>query len=342
MNRYLIPPFYFPTTVVFIDDSIDFLANLSLRLAPDLAFQLYDSPNNALAMLNSESNPTTPIERFISRYHHTEDLPLTHHVIDVNLDKIHREVYNELRFEQVSVVVIDFDMPSIDGLEFCKRINNPAIKKILLTGKADEKTAIRAFNEGLIDRFILKQDKDAINMLNRAIFELQHEYFSQSERMLADALSIGKHSFLRDPAFAVSFNTICDKLNIVEYYLCSEPDGMLMLSAEGVASLLLVLSEDALLSQYEIAYEQGAPQELLDLLKSNQVVPYFWQNGGHYVPECRGWRQFLFPATELKGLKWYYYAIVNNPLLYKTDIVLPYREFLNNLDQIKWTGSVTS
>jgi len=115
-----------------------------------------------------------------------------------------------------------------------------------------------------------------------------------------------------------------------------------MLSAEGVASLLLVLSEDALLSQYEIAYEQGAPQELLDLLKSNQVVPYFWQNGGHYVPECRGWRQFLFPATELKGLKWYYYAIVNNPLLYKTDIVLPYREFLNNLDQIKWTGSVTS
>lgn len=64
MSRYPIPPFYFPTTVVFIDDNIDFLANLSLRLAPNLAFQLYDSPINALVMLNSEGNPITPIERF--------------------------------------------------------------------------------------------------------------------------------------------------------------------------------------------------------------------------------------------------------------------------------------
>ncbi|MDH2916214.1 MAG: hypothetical protein PXX77_04975, partial [Gallionella sp.] len=72
MSRYHIPPFYFPTTVFFVDDSIDFLSNLSLKLPPDLAFQLYDSPVNALKMLNSENNPTTPIERFFSRYHHTE------------------------------------------------------------------------------------------------------------------------------------------------------------------------------------------------------------------------------------------------------------------------------
>jgi CheY-like chemotaxis protein len=339
MSHYHVHPFYFPTTVFFVDDSIDFLSNLSLRLAPSLAFQLYDSPVNALKILNSGNNPVSPVERFFSRYHHTEDLPLTHHVIDVNLDKIHREVYNEFRFEQISVVVVDFDMPSIDGLDFCRQINNSNIKKILLTGKADEKTAIQAFNEGLIDRFILKQDKDVIDILNRAIFELQHEYFSQSERMLADALSIGKHSFLRDPLFAEKFRTICDQLKIVEFYLCSEPDGMLMLDAKGSSSLLLVLNEDALLGQNEIAYEQGAPQELLDILKSNQVIPYFWQSGGHYVPECHDWRRFLYPATECKGNNWYYYAIVKNPPLHKTDIAFPYNEFLNELDQLKWTGT---
>lgn len=339
MSRSHIPPFYFPTTVFFVDDSIDFLSNLSLRLPPNLAFQLYDSPANALKVLNSDSNPTSLIERFFSRYHHTEDLPLTHHVIDVNLDKIHREVYNEFRFEQVSVVVVDFDMPGIDGLDFCRNIHNPNLKKVLLTGKADEKTAIQAFNEGLIDRFILKQDKDVIDILNRAIFELQREFFSQSKRMLADALSIGKHSFLRDPIFAKKFVEICDKLQTVEFYLCSEPDGMLMLDAEGASSLLLIPNEDALHGQYEIAYEQGAPQELLDVLKSNQVVPYFWQTGGHYVPECHDWRRFLFPATEFKGNKWYCYTIVNNPPLHKTDAVFSYGEFLNDLDQLKWTGT---
>lgn len=339
MRNYQIPPLYFPTTVVFVDDSIDFLANLSLQLDSNLAFQLFDSPAYALLMLNGGSSPSTPVERFFSRYHHTDDLPMTHHVIDVNLVKVHREVYNELRFEQVSVVVVDYDMPSIDGLEFCRCIKNPAIKKILLTGKADEKIAVQAFNKGLIDRFILKQDKDVINTLNHAIIELQRDYFRQTERMLADALAIGKHDFLRDPLFAEKFHEICEKLKIVEFYLCSEPDGMLMLTAEGSASLLLVPNEDDLLGQYEIAYEQGAPQELLDALKSNQVVPYFWQTGGHYVAECHNWRTFLFPATEFKGKKWYCYAIVNNPPPFKTDVVFPYREFLNDLDQLKWTGT---
>lgn len=339
MSPYPIPPFYFPTTVFFVDDSIDFLSNLSLQLDSGLAFQLYDSPSNALAILNSENNSTTPMERFFSRYHHTEDLPLTHHVIDVNLDKVHREVYNEFRFEQVSVVVVDYDMPSIDGLEFCRRIKNPAIKKVLLTGKADEKIAVQAFNERLIDRFILKQDKDINKILNQAIVDLQHAYFSQTERMLADALTIGKHAFLRDPLFAERFREICEQLKIVEFYLCSEPDGMLMLNANGESHLLIIPNEDALLGQYEIAYEQGAPQELLDALKSNQVIAYFWKTGGYYVPECRDWREFIYPATEFKGKQWYYYTIVKNPPLYRTDLVFSYREFLNDIDQLKWTGT---
>lgn len=332
MNPCQIPPFYFPTTVVFVDDSTDFLANLSLQLAPELAFWLYDSPEEALVLLNDASNLATPIERYFSRYHHTGDLPLTHHVIDVNLDKIHREVHNESRFKQVSVAVVDYDMPSMNGIEFCSSIKNPAIKKVLLTGKADEKVAVRAFNQGIIDRFILKQDKDVTEILNQTILELQRAYFSQTERMLADALAIGKHAFLRDPLFADKFREICDRLQIVEFYLCSEPDGMLMLNADGVASLLIVPNEDALLGQYEIAFEQGAPQELLDALKSNQVVPYFWKTGGYWMPECRDWRAFLFPATEFKGRQWYCYAIVNNPPLHKTDTVLSYRAFLNELD----------
>jgi CheY-like chemotaxis protein len=324
-------------TVLFVDDNIDFLANLSLKLGANLAFQLYDSPASALVLLNSDKNATTPMKRFFSRYHHTDDLPMSHHVIDVNLDKVHREVYNEFRFEQVSVAVVDYDMPSINGLEFCRRIKNPAIKTILLTGKADEKVAVQAFNEGLIDRFILKHDKDAINTLNQAIVDLQHAYFRQAERMLADALTIGKHVFLSDPFFAEKFREICDEFEIVEFYLCSEPDGMLMLNANGKSYLLIIPNDNALLAQYEIAFHQSAPQELLEQLKSNQVIPYFWKTG-HWVPECLDWKKYLFPATEFKGERWYCYTIVNDPPLFKTDMVYSYRDFLNDLDQLKWTG----
>jgi CheY-like chemotaxis protein len=339
MSHQLISPFYFPTTVILVDDNIDFLSNLSLQLDSSLAFQLYDLPGKALDVLNSEVNQSTPVERFFSRYHYTPDLPMSHHVIDVNLDKVHREVYNEFRFQQISVVVVDYDMPSIDGLEFCRRIKNPAIKKVLLTGKADEKIAVRAFNDKLIDRFILKQDEHINTVLNETIIELQHDYFRQIERMLDDALAIGKHDYLRDPLFAERFREICDELKIVEFYLCCEPDGMLMLDASGNSSLLLIPNDEELRAQYEIAYEQGAPQELLDLLKSGEVIPYFWQTGGHWVPECRDWRRFLYPATEFKGAKWYSYAIVKDPPLHRTEVVFCYRDFLNDLDQLKWEGA---
>lgn len=334
-----IPPFYFPTTVFFVDDNIGFLSNLSLQLAPGLAFQLYNSPTAALAILNDPGRPTTPIGRFFSRYHHTDDLPLTHHVIDVNLDKIHREIYNEFRFEQVSVVVVDYDMPSVNGIEFCRNIKNPDIKKILLTGKADEKIAVQAFNEGVIDRFILKQDPDAISTLNTSIAALQQAYFRQTERMLTDALAIGKHAFLRDPLFIERFQTIREQLHIVEFYLCSEPDGILMLDAQGRSFLLLVMNETAMFSQHEVAESQGAPQELLDALKRNEVVPYFWKTEGFWTPACSDWHDFVFPATEFKGLNWYCYAIVNNPPPFRTDLVFSYRDFLDELDQIKWTGT---
>ncbi len=339
MNNGTIPPFYFPTTVFFVDDSIDFLANLSLRLDSNLAFQLYDLPETALQILNGESNSSSPVESFFSRYMHADYLTQSHHVIDINLDKVHREVYNDARFEQVSVVVVDYDMPSINGLEFCRRIKNPAIKKILLTGKADEKIAVQAFNQGLIDRFILKQESNVSTILNQSIVELQHLYFRQVERVLADALSIGKHAFLRDSAFVEKFREICAEQKIVEFYLCCDPEGMLMVDERGGSFLLLIPNDDELQGEYEIAFEQGAPDELLDVLKSGRVIPYFWQTGGHWAPDCTDWRKFLYPATEFKGeSRWYAYTIIPSPPLHRLGKALPYRSFLNELDQVKWGG----
>lgn len=333
MKHRDIPPFYFPTTVVFVDDSADFLANLSLQLDSDLAFRLYDSPQDALAALSALPPPVLPNEKYFSLYRNGEEFPLFHHVIDLNLDKVHREVHNEFRFEHVSVAVVDYAMPEINGLEFCRNIKNPAVKKILLTGKADEKIAVQAFNQGLIDCFIPKHDAEVIQTLNRAIEESQQAYFCEIEQMLAGALAVGASDFLRDPLFAGVFREICRERRIVEYYLCSNPEGILMLDADAVPSLMIVQTEEDLFDHFEIAYDQAAPQGLLDALKSNQVVPYFWRSGGNYRPDCKDWRSCLFPATELKGRRWYYYSVIKNPPGFKLNSVVSYNEFLDQLDQ---------
>jgi CheY-like chemotaxis protein len=333
MKSYAIQPFHFPTTVAFVDDSLQFLSNLSLQLDSRLAFRLFHSPFSALIELNGASSVPPMVERFFSIYQHRGDTSYARHVIDLSLDMIHREVHNERRFEQVSVVVVDYDMPEIDGLEFCRSIKNPAIKKIMLTGKADEQIAVRAFNEKIIDRFIRKQDVDVMSLLNRTIAELQQEHFQQIEHMLSDALAVGSHMFLRDPGFAQRFEEIRKSLGIVEHYLSCAPDGILMLDMAGTAHLLIVQTEQMMQGHYEIAFEQEAPEELLEQLRSGRSLPYFWKTAGNYSPIYEDWQPCLYPATEFKGQDWYLYTLVKNPGAFDLKYVYPYSEYLDRLDR---------
>jgi CheY-like chemotaxis protein len=333
MSWQSIPPFYFPTTCVFIDDSSDFLANLCLQLDPQLSYRLFDSPIDALVTLNTQHREMTLAQKYFSRYRYVEDFSLTNHVIDFDLKKIHREVYDEHRFEEVSVAVIDYVMPEIDGLEFCRQMKNPLIRKVLLTGKADEKFAVQAFNEGIIDRFIRKSDAAALTKLNQTIAELQKEYFQTAQKALSDTLMVGTPRFLHDPQFASLFRTLCAQNKIVEFYLCVNPDGMLLLDFNGTASQLIVYTEKDMQAQYEIAFDQAAPQMLLDELKSGKTVPYFWSGDGHYGSAITNWQAYLHPAQQFHGAEWYYYAIVPPSRLFGLQSILSYRAFLERLDE---------
>lgn len=334
MRQYAIHPFAFPTTVAFVDDSRSFLESVALGLNANLAFKLFDSPFSALVELNGCAAMPPMVQDFFSLYRYRGEASDAQHVVNVNLDKIHREVHNDQRFEQISVVVVDFDMPDMNGLEFCRNIKNEAVRKILLTGIADEQVAVQAFNEGIIDRFIRKQYPDAMARLNAAIGELQVSYLQQIEDALLRLLAVGSHMFLFDPIFAQRFGEIRAELKIVEHYLSCVPDGVLMLDMSGIAYLLIVKTEEMMRSHYEIADELAAPADLLRRLSSRRYIPYFWQTGGEYSPEYDDWKSLLYPATEIKGIGdcWYCYAVVKNPAGLNLKSVLSYGDYLDQLD----------
>lgn len=60
--------------------------------------------------------------------------------------------------EQFHVVVADFLMPEMDGIEFLERVREarPSATRILLTGYADKENAIRAINEAGIYHYLEK------------------------------------------------------------------------------------------------------------------------------------------------------------------------------------------
>jgi CheY-like chemotaxis protein len=60
--------------------------------------------------------------------------------------------------EPFSVIVSDFQMPGLNGIDFLKRVRTiaPATVRIMLTGQADLDASMRAVNEGEVFRFLTK------------------------------------------------------------------------------------------------------------------------------------------------------------------------------------------
>ncbi len=89
-----------------------------------------------------------------------------------------------------AVIVSDFKMPGMDGLDFLKEAKeiSPDTTRVLLTGYADTETAATAINEGAIFRFLSKPcpTKEMITIINDCI--QQHHLLISEKELLRGTL----------------------------------------------------------------------------------------------------------------------------------------------------------
>lgn len=332
--QHLIPTCYFPSTALFLDDSHDFLLNFVLQLDEGVAYRIFDTPQRALDYIQNKSCELEVLRRHcLTEYTESRNCPLTNHTINLNLGGIHAEVYNPNRFSEVSVVVVDYAMPGMNGIEFCRRIENPNIKKILLSGQADEKLAIQAFNEGLIHRYVKKSDVNAAELITKSIYELQSQYFQAMSEMIVRIMSVTSPSCLLDKKFAQFFRNLCQEKKIVEYYLADNSGSFLMLDDDANTSFLIVKSQNDLRLYYDLALDNGADEDVLDHLASGSKIPSFWQAKASN-PQWHDWAHSLVPATKLEADETYYYAYLKGNILFdvRQQKILSYHRYLEELD----------
>lgn len=231
--QHITPACYFPTTVLFIDDSRDFLLNFVLQLDEGLAFRIYDSPFDALDFLQKkEVMSNRLLQRCLAENPRTD------------LKTIYYEIYNEHRFADVSVLVVDFAMPGMNGLEVCRLLQSSPIKKILLTGKADDKIAIEALNEGIIDRYIDKNDNEAAELITKNIESLQQQYFQELSEKVTQSIGLNLPAHIQTDVFHTCFRRICKEKRIVEYYIADQEGSFLLMDEDAHAHLLTIKNEN--------------------------------------------------------------------------------------------------
>lgn len=237
---------YFPTKTIVIDDDLQVLKGIQKFVDYDTGtYEFFTDSDKALSVVNQLTS-----------------------VIDGN-DDIYNIMLNKGRFGEISTVIVDFQMPSMTGLELCSKIKSPYIRKILYTGIADESKALQAFNAGLIDGYIKKQDQNQLKILSEAINYSQAKYFEKITDVIGERKNILVFS---NPEFINFFNSFLNKNGILEYYLNDEIGGFTCLSKSGEVIILYVFTSKMLEDNKLYVYSIKDPKLLRDIDSGRKAV----------------------------------------------------------------------
>jgi CheY-like chemotaxis protein len=290
MEETVCLPFFHPTRVVFVDDDRSFLEFFPRSLGPGIPVSRYDSPRKLLADLAAGRIETRIDLKCWTSYSGGLGDQDHEHMLGLDTAMIFMRVFARQRFGSLSVAVIDFDMPEMDGLDLCHAISDLPCRKILLTGQATESQAVAAFNEGLIDCFVPKGDPSLKAVIRERILRYQRAFIADETRLIRHALRIETYASWTDLGLGQLLQDLRNERDIVEYYAISDPtEGFLLVDSEGNGFLLLTFCSQTLEAQLASARLSGAPTDILDMLRRRQVALYFSDERGDRILDPEGW-----------------------------------------------------
>ncbi|HEU5280397.1 MAG TPA: hypothetical protein VFU82_00210 [Gammaproteobacteria bacterium] len=305
-----LPLFYFKPTLCWIDDDQLFLDAVSLHYAPEFHSLTFTNSFEAVEALNQYQSPLNTVQ--FTRELTESDLYGTqeHHPISMNIPAIKSLMQSEEKHKEIAILVSDYNMPGQTGLEVLAQLKPLPCQKILLTGDASHDSVVKAFNDGLIQRFIQKNN-DTADILRKYVFDLVERHFQEKSRPLMNHLESSKPSALSDPIFINAFNQWREKENIVEFYLINKQGCFIAKNNDGDILHFVVFSEQD--KKDFLALHDEAPEDASSLLKSFEEgvhIPFFGVDVESWDIPHAEWEQYFYPAQVLQGRDVYYWAVV--------------------------------
>ncbi|KAI94423.1 hypothetical protein T281_11035 [Rhodomicrobium udaipurense JA643] len=294
-------PLYHPTTCLVIDDDRLYLDSFDYNYSDVTLCATEHRPEQAIRRLLKDA------ERTGLRIEEANRAPVDEGetadpVIRLPASRIAAMARDPARFSRISVVVVDFAMPSMTGVELLQKIKHLPVKKVLLTGKTGDSTAVAAFNEGLINLFLVKQDPDLPEKLRRIIRELQVAYFRDITAPLEPIAKLEDTAFLDDPGIASWYNTLAERIGAVEHYLLPSPPGLMLVDEAGQVTIAWINNPDRMRAQLEIAIDVDAPAALLKELRAGNTILTCPTLTGFYEEQYEfDWRKYALPCEAIRG-----------------------------------------
>lgn len=305
--------FFFPTTVVLVDDDFIFLDYLKKHISGlPVNCKTFSNGVEALEFIR-ESSENDILD--ISDFCVPRNKEVGNRAVFPSIDWVHEKICSPNRFQKISVVISDYQMPYMDGVSFLSKIQDRKIQKILLTGFAENNAGIEALNSGDISCFLTK---NLLSDVKKMINEYTQRYFRIYSDFIFNAVIGEKKIFQKDVFFSDFFNEIYSQSGCVEYYLIDESGSFLMLTEDGCVKTLNVISETEISRLIDVAMASGeADGDCLKKLRSRKYML-----ACHEKVPVSEWGKCLRPSEVIECTERYYYSFCENEnLSWKNEIV---------------------
>jgi CheY-like chemotaxis protein len=254
---------------VFIDDAISFLDTLQLVLSRyPMLISCFDHPAKLDPILENNARLLEKERETLHQIAIAQNPEL-----DASAAVLALEYFaSPWRKNIVGVLIADYDMPVETGDLFCERHSAPGLQRVLLTGKADEAQAIKAFNLGRIDHFLGKNEQEKeldaqgnpkvdgqgkpiyVPLLTIVRREMERHRELSSEKRghpLLPVLDAAANEALQTRAVANALQDLLNEYRIREYMLLGLPLGILGLSTDRKVYWIQIETTKSKVSQLE-------------------------------------------------------------------------------------------
>ena len=264
-----IPVCFYPMRKIILDDDHEFSQSILLKMYSN-NFTSYNSPNDALDYLINKYQPTLVKSDLFNHNPSIAD-STTQHNIKIDIERFQKMLTLSCH-PDISVLLVDYHMPEMQGIEFLKKIYHLPIKKALITGENDYKIAVDAFNTGMVDAYLRKDDPDFSNKLQNIVSELEWKYFIELSSFISN---IPDFDFLINKHLISAFKKFIHEKNISSFCLAHIQGNFIMRDIRNKQMHVLVRNKIQLQELANIVAEDGASTETIKKLMNGTVIPFF-------------------------------------------------------------------
>ena len=225
--------------VAFIDDDRHYLNGLQMGLPDSMTASFHIEPST-LGPLLDLSRKMLQVERDLL----TRITPMNGLGSAECVSGALQYLASPIRFDIVSVLIADFAMPQENGVNLCRRFQMAGLRRLLLTGMADQAMAVSAFNAGAIEQYVPKQSP---NLMDDLVLNIGAQIDASCDRrgeILLEPLQPEMRRQLMSRPVAKALGGLLQNLGVTEWVLVAQPQGLVCVTADGGVLWVQLENED--------------------------------------------------------------------------------------------------